>query len=78
MIDDLELLKQLPRHAPSEEHRRDVRVLALQQLEQQQLAQGEPAPWWQIVWQQVAIPLALAAFSAVYLARAAADTPLFR
>ncbi len=73
MSDELDLLKQLPRHAPSADLRRSVRVAALDRL-----AAGRKQPWWRVLWQQAAIPRALAVLSIVYLVRAAADTPLLR
>ncbi len=73
MDDDLELLKALPCHRPSDALRREVRVRALDRL-----AVAEPTPWWRPMFDQLAIPMALAALSIVYLARAAADTPLLR
>lgn len=69
-MDELELLKQLPRHRPSDALRRDVRVAALDRL--------QAKPRWRVWFDQLAVPLAFAALSVVYLARAAADTPLFR
>lgn len=71
--DDLELLAALPRHQPSDAVRRDVRIAALDRL-----AAARPLPWWRSLFDQLAIPLALAALSFIYLARAAADTPLLR
>lgn len=73
MNDDLELLKSLSRHQPSDAVRRDVRIAALDRL-----AVARPVPSWRSLFDQLAIPLALAALSLVYLARAAADTPLLR
>lgn len=70
-MDELELLKSLPRHEPSPDLRRDVRVAALDTLAQQQ-----PLPRWRVLLDQLAIPLALAAFSAMFLLGAAAHTPL--
>ncbi|HHH28087.1 MAG TPA: hypothetical protein ENK57_07050 [Polyangiaceae bacterium] len=73
MTDELELLKALPRHQPSDDLRREVRVAALDAL-----ASSEPQRWWQVVLDQVAIPMALAALSILCLAQAAAHTPLMR
>ena len=73
MTDELDLLKELPRHQPSDDLRRDVRVAALDTL-----AASEPQRWWQVVLDQLAIPLALAALSVVCLVSAASHTPLLR
>ncbi len=73
MTDELDLLRQLPKHAPSDDLRRSVRVTALERL-----AVTARTPWWRRALDQAAIPLALAAFSLLYLARAAVDTPLLR
>ena len=72
-MDELELLRTLPRHAPSDDLRREVRLAALARLEK-----AEPLPWWRVALEQVALPLALAALSALYLLEAAAHTPLLR
>ena len=68
-----DLLKDLPRHAPSDALRRDVRIAALARLEA-----STRRRWWQPLVDQLAIPLALAALSAVYLIWAAEHTPLLR
>ena len=73
MDDDLERLKSLPRHAPSDELRRQVRVEMLDAL-----AASEPVSWWERLWRQAAVPVALAAFSLFQLWNAAAHTPLLR
>ena len=73
MKDELELLRDLPRHAPSDAVRRDVRVAALARFEA-----VTKRPWWHTLLDQLAIPLALAAVSAVYLLWAAEHTPLLR
>jgi hypothetical protein len=73
MTDELELLKDLPRHAPSDALRREVRVAALARFEA-----VAKRPWWHGLVDQLAIPLALAAVSAIYLVWAAEHTPLFR
>lgn len=73
MTDELELLKELPRHRPSDDLRREVRVAALDAL-----ATSEPPSWWQVMLDQVAIPVALAALSILCLVQAASHTPLMR
>jgi hypothetical protein len=73
MNDDLQLLQELPRHRPPDALRRQVRVAALDRL-----AKKRDQPRWRRWFDQLAIPLALAGVSLVYLARAAADTPLLR
>jgi hypothetical protein len=72
MNDELELLKALPRHRPSDDLRRMVRVAALEKL-------GEaPLPWWKLTLRELSIQLSLAAASFVYLMWAASQTPLLR
>lgn len=73
MTDELELLKALPRHQPTDDLRREVRVASLDAL-----AASERPRWWQVVLDQVAIPVALAALSIVCLLQAASHTPLMR
>ena len=72
MDDDLDLLRDLPRHRPSDTLRREVRVAALAALSQ------APAPWWKLSWRQLAIQLTLATASAAYLIMAAGHTPILR
>jgi hypothetical protein len=74
MNDDLELLKALgkeARHRPGDDVRRKVRVAALERL-------ARPRPWWASLLDQLAIPMALAAGSVVYLVWAAEHTPILR
>ena len=69
----LQELKALPTRGPEPSLRREVRVAALERLEMQR-----PQSRWLVLWRQLAVPLALSAFSVLYLLRAAADTPLLR
>ncbi len=73
MTDELELLKELPHYQPTDDVRREVRVAALDAL-----AASQPPSWWQVMLDQVAIPVALAALSIVVLLQAASNTPLMR
>ena len=70
---DLELLKALPRHQPSDDLRRAVRVEMLERLEA-----STPVTLWQRALDQLAVPLALATLSALCLVHAASYTPLLR
>jgi hypothetical protein len=71
MTDELELLGELPRHRPSDALRREVGRLALERLRARR-------PRWRRFSDELAIPLALAAASLIYLAWAAEHTPLLR
>jgi hypothetical protein len=72
MNDELELLKDLPRHRPPADLRPRVRIAALAKLSE------APRPWWRLTFEQLAIQLSLAAASVVYLLWAAEHTPLLR
>jgi hypothetical protein len=74
MKDDLELLKALRQdeaHRPSDDLRRAVRIAALERL-----ATPRRRRVWDVLLDQLAIPMALAAVSVVYLVWAAGHTPL--
>ena len=73
MDDDLDLLKALPRYAPPDDLRRKVRVAAVDRL-----AEQAALPWWRVAIRQLALPLALASFSAFHLIDAASHTPLLK
>lgn len=73
MSDEIDLLKELSGPPVPAALRREVRVAAVARFEA-----VAARPWWHPIVDQLAIPLALAAVSAVYLLWAADHTPLLR